>query len=207
MRKAAVFPLETGSIEPVTVFVQNCLTEMGAESAEVIKGTLVAEEAVGSLITHAEGTGEIRIAIRRLLGDLIVEMSCPGREYSLSRHMEASGKPLDEEVGPQAQERIRNILLSSLAKDLKYRHKEDINYIRMTVVKSKKAFLYKTLLSLFAALVLGLLHVPTEAVGLVMGIAPILGMFLCMSNCVGDVIVTTIVAKSAGELDMEVYKA
>ena len=157
MRKAAVFPLETGSIEPVTVFVQNCLTEMGAESAEVIKGTLVAEEAVGSLITHAEGTGEIRIAIRRLLGDLIVEMSCPGREYSLSRHMEASGKPLDEEVGPQAQERIRNILLSSLAKDLKYRHKEDINYIRMTVVKSKKAFLYKTLLSLFAALVLGLL--------------------------------------------------
>ena len=77
----------------------------------------------------------------------------------------------------------------------------------MTVVKSKKAFLYKTLLSLFAALVLGLLHVPTEAVGLVMGIAPILGMFLCMSNCVGDVIVTTIVAKSAGELDMEVYKA
>ena len=54
---------------------------------------------------------------------------------------------------------------------------------------------------------LGLLHVPTEAVGLVMGIAPILGMFLCMSNCVGDVIVTTIVAKSAGELDMEVYKA
>ena len=57
------------------------------------------------------------------------------------------------------------------------------------------------------SVLLGQLHVPTEAVGLVMCIAPILGMFLCMSNCVGDVIVTTIVAKSAGELDMEVYKA
>ena len=50
------------------------------------------------------------------------------------------------------------------------------------------------------------LQVPTEAVSLVMGIGPLLGMFLCMSNCIGDMVVTTIVAKQSGELNMEAYR-
>ena len=51
------------------------------------------------------------------------------------------------------------------------------------------------------------LPVPTESVSLVMGIAPLVGMFLCMSNCTGDVVVTAIVARSAGEMDLDVYNA
>ena len=51
------------------------------------------------------------------------------------------------------------------------------------------------------------LHVPTEAVTLVMGIGPILGMFLCMSNCLGDVVVATIVARQTNKLDLETYKS
>ena len=50
------------------------------------------------------------------------------------------------------------------------------------------------------------LHVPTEAVGLVMGIGPLIGMFLSMSNCLGDVVVTTIVARLSGELDIAKYR-
>ena len=51
------------------------------------------------------------------------------------------------------------------------------------------------------------LHVPTEAVTLVMGIGPILGMFLCMSNCLGDVVVATIVARQTNKLDLETYRS
>ena len=50
------------------------------------------------------------------------------------------------------------------------------------------------------------LGVPTEGVGMVMGIGPILGMFLCMANCLGDVVVSTIVARRCGEINMDVYK-
>ena len=50
------------------------------------------------------------------------------------------------------------------------------------------------------------LHVPAEGVSLIMGIGPLIGMFLCMSNCLGDVVVTAIVAKSSGEMDMNVFK-
>ena len=49
------------------------------------------------------------------------------------------------------------------------------------------------------------MNVPVEAIGLVMGIDSLIGMFRCMSNCLGDVAVTAIVAKSEGEMDMEVY--
>lgn len=47
--------------------------------------------------------------------------------------------------------------------------------------------------------------VPVEAVGLIMGIDPILGMMRAASNSAGDVAVSTIVARSEGLLDIEVY--
>ncbi|MCR4746014.1 MAG: dicarboxylate/amino acid:cation symporter [Lachnospiraceae bacterium] len=49
------------------------------------------------------------------------------------------------------------------------------------------------------------LNVPVEAIGLVMGVDPLIGMFRAMSNSLGDVVVTTIVAKTEGEIDMKVY--
>ena len=50
------------------------------------------------------------------------------------------------------------------------------------------------------------LGVPVEAVGLVMGIDPLVGMLRCMSNCLGDVAVSCIVAKREGILDEDAYK-
>lgn len=54
-------------------------------------------------------------------------------------------------------------------------------------------------------LLLTQLHIPTDGLGMVMGIAPLIGMFLSMSNCLGDVVATAIVAKRNGYLDREVF--
>nr|MCR5627327.1 dicarboxylate/amino acid:cation symporter [Lachnospiraceae bacterium] len=51
------------------------------------------------------------------------------------------------------------------------------------------------------------MNVPIEAIGLVMGIDSLCGMFRCMNNCLGDVVVSTIVAKSEGQLDIEMYNS
>lgn len=48
--------------------------------------------------------------------------------------------------------------------------------------------------------------VPIEAVGIVMGIDSLVGMSSTMSNCLGDVVVSTIVARSEGLLDMNAWK-
>ena len=56
------------------------------------------------------------------------------------------------------------------------------------------------------SVVLVQIGVPVEAIGIVMGIDAFVGMFRAMSNSLGDVIVTTIVAKSEGLMDTEVYR-
>lgn len=48
---------------------------------------------------------------------------------------------------------------------------------------------------------------PLEAVALVMGIDPIMGMIRCTGNCLGDVAISTIVAKQEKILDIDKYRS
>ena len=52
------------------------------------------------------------------------------------------------------------------------------------------------------SVLLGQIGVPLEGIAVVMGIDALMGMFRAMSNCLGDVVVSTIVAKSEGLLDI-----
>ena len=51
------------------------------------------------------------------------------------------------------------------------------------------------------------MNVPVEAIGLVMGIDSLCGMFRTMSNCLGDVAASAIVARSENGLDLDVYSS
>ena len=53
--------------------------------------------------------------------------------------------------------------------------------------------------------VLETLHVPVEAIGLIIAVDPILDMFVTMSNTTGDVAAAMIVAESEKLLDEDVY--
>jgi Na+/H+-dicarboxylate symporter len=50
------------------------------------------------------------------------------------------------------------------------------------------------------------LGIPVEAIGLVMGIDSLAGMFRTMSNCTGDVAVSVIVARLEKLMDIEIYQ-
>lgn len=56
------------------------------------------------------------------------------------------------------------------------------------------------------SMLLSLIGVPVEGVTLVMGVGPLIGMFISMCNCLGDVVVTMVVAKSEKMIDLDVYK-
>ncbi|MBO4902094.1 MAG: cation:dicarboxylase symporter family transporter [Lachnospiraceae bacterium] len=56
------------------------------------------------------------------------------------------------------------------------------------------------------SVLLAQIGVPTEAIGLIMGIDSLVGMFRCMSNCTGDVAVSVAVAKREHMLDENVYR-
>ncbi len=159
MRKSAVFPVNNGmeGIGEAIAFVEEYLRERGVGRQETDRGTLTAEEALGSLLSHADGKGEIRLEVRDWLGTITVEMSVSGTEYDLAGNIRSAAIPEGEYIGSAAQEAIQNILLRSLAKDIKYSHRKGLNYIRMTLVKSKRAFLYTMLASLISAILTGML--------------------------------------------------
>lgn len=157
MKKKALFETTPDGLSSAVEFVQRSLEEIGINSKEAIKGTLVSEEAIGSLISHSDGETNLSITVNHLFGDITVEMSTSGTEYSLSDDMASASLSMDDDIGPQTQETIQNIFLRSLAKDLKYRHRNGVNYIRVTLVKSKQSFLYKTIGCLLAAIFIGVL--------------------------------------------------
>lgn len=153
--KRGVFDLKQDPTGSAAEFVQKGLEEYGLEAKAVIKGTLVAEEAIASLVAHAEKDGTLRVNVRKFAGSITVEMSAPGSDYSLTDAMTEADVILDSDVGEEMLESIRNIMLTSLADGLKFSHKNGYNNIRITIERNRKRFLYLTLAALIAGTLVG----------------------------------------------------
>ena len=138
-------------------FVQDSFREYGLEAGKMLRGTLLAEESIASLVAHADEGGSLKINVKKFMGTITVEMSAPGGDYTLTDEMVDAGVILDSDVGGDVQETIRNILLTSFADGLKFSHKNGYNHIRITIEKNKKLYLYMTLIALVTGTLLGLL--------------------------------------------------
>ena len=136
------------------------MSKYGIKDRDCNKAMLTVEEAAGSLISHrrAEDSGspgELYIFVRGFLGTVSIELSLKGEEYSLENNMASITLNEDREPVDDIQDSIRKIILSSMTDSIKYRHKDGINYIRMTVIKSTRAFLYQTIGAMILAVILG----------------------------------------------------
>ena len=208
MNKRTTFKLIQDSVGSASEFVQGCLEEYGLSTKDVIKGTLVAEEAVASLIAHGDKSGSLRINVKKLMGSLTVEMSAPGSEYSLSDEIVELDDILDSDVGDDMLETIRNIMLTSLADGLKFRHKNGYNNIRITIERNKRRFLYLTLGALIAGTLLGIvlsMAGPEAANGALNGyiLTPLKTMYInALKTIVAPVVFFSIVTCVSGFSDL-----
>lgn len=135
--------------------IDQILSGYGLKRKDVIRKMLAAEEVMTVLLDHAEKAREIRLSIRRLLGDITIEISVAGEEFPFEQSLHF-GVDLDtEELGSDAELTIRNTILRSVVEDLKYRHRSGMNSVRITVVKNRRAMLYKTLGAMALAILLG----------------------------------------------------
>lgn len=157
MNKKAEWNLSENPIGVAAQFVEKCLKEYGLDNKAAMKGTLIAEEAIASMVAHASDKGAIKVNVKKILGSITVELSAPGSYYDLSKEMANANIDADADSSEDALAVIRNILLRTLADDLKYNYKNGYNYIQIVIEKSKKKFLYFTLASLIVGAVLGLL--------------------------------------------------
>lgn len=157
MNKKAEWDLKENPTGLAAQFVEKSLREYGLDNKAAMKGTLIAEEAIASMVAHASDTGTLKVNVKKILGSITFEISAPGDYYDLSKEMANANIANDTDSSEDALAVIRNLLLKTLADDLKYNHKNGYNHIRIVIEKSKKKFLYLTLASLIVGAALGLL--------------------------------------------------
>ena len=156
MRKTETFHADNTGFTRAMGFVQQFLAESGIERKAKTKAMLVVEEALGSLMEHRRGD-DTRVSAHALLGTVTIELAVKGEQFSLTENMKSAELPKDGEMDAGTQDVIRNILLRAMTDDLKYRHRDGVNYVQVTLVKSKHAFLFATLGAMLAAIAAGLI--------------------------------------------------
>lgn len=148
---------DASGIQKALDAIEQRLAKYGLKKKEISKAMLASEELIVSMAEHACEGAQMQLVIRRLLGEITIEIAMPGEQYDFTEAMQF-GVSLDaDEVGMEAQSTIRNIILRSFAEDLKYRHRSGVNSVRLTVLRSKRRQLYYTLGAMLLAIVVGVL--------------------------------------------------
>ena len=137
--------------------IEERLTSYGLKRKEITKSMLAAEEVMSALLEHADNADYLHLSVRRILDEISIEIAVPGREFSFEKDLHLGISPDIENVGPETERAIRSMILKSFVDDLKYRHRAGMNTVRISVLKSKRAMLYKTLGAMLLAVVLGVL--------------------------------------------------
>ena len=158
MNRYAAFPSDPTGVGQAVEYCRTFFQDAKIGHREQTKAILVAEEAIESLAAHRTGEeSTLHVHARARFGTITIELSASGEEYALAHHMSSAALLKEDISSADTLDTIRGILLRSLTDDLKYRHKNDVNFIRMTVVRSRHAFLYQTLGAMFAAIAVGAL--------------------------------------------------
>ena len=158
MKQSKKFPADTAGIGQAMEFTRGCLTEAKIKGKELARATLTAEEAMGALVAHADEGSTMEITfLRSLFGNVILEMISHGQSFDLSKNNERVSMHEHEGGSESTQEVLRGILLKSFTDGIKHNHKDGVNRIRMTAVRSRHTFLYRTLGAMLAAILFGLL--------------------------------------------------
>ncbi len=152
------FDASISSIEPALDLIEKGLISYGLSKKEITRARLVSEETMLSIIQHSDGREKgLSVTLHRWMGEIFVDISSPGNAYEFDSSLNVGVSLESEDVGEDAERVIRQMILSSFAKDLKYRNQSGSNSVRITLLRSNKKQLYYTIAALLLAVVLGLL--------------------------------------------------
>ncbi len=152
--KIKIRPVETAAISECLEFIEKELRAAGVSTRLAVKAEITAEEMLLRLIENSTGEGSIRIQVKRMLGDTVINMSVKGSEFDLySGNKELSVDIEDEE----AQSVIRTFLLKANDSNLKYSHKDGVNSVRIMTGQSTVSSIKLTMGALALGILFGLI--------------------------------------------------
>lgn len=187
------FSADMNGLDESIQFVHQQLKSMDVGKKEITSAMLATEESLVALIAHARDTSAkdvagssaptVTISISKWLGTVSIKLSAQGEMFDLTVDTPFGLQLALDDEDFDAEAAIRNTILRSFGDKLQYKHKGDVNTVRILVKKSERRQLYLTLGALALAIVLGLLFKLILPAGVQAGLdgyvlTPIKTMFL-----------------------------
>ena len=125
---------EIASVPMIVKDIDEMLPALKTEKKTRIKTLLAAEESAARLIEHSVPGSQLRLSVRRVLDDVTIVMRTPGERIDFV--YDAQKLEIDQEtVGPEAESLIRNIVLKSFTKDIRYQNKAGWNIVTLNTAR------------------------------------------------------------------------
>ena len=202
-----IVPIEDESfLTECMTFIRDSLKQMRLSKKLIVGAELLAEEVIVGLSKNGpENPDEsinmnIRLEIKKRMGDIVVGISAPGREIDMNLLKTIDTDLFDDEKNdPETERAIRSIILNANKDKLKYSHDTGYNYFSIAVGKAERSSLITTLIAMAAGLLVGMIASALFSENVTDGIvtyalSPVKTMFMnALSIIVGPVVFFSIV--------------
>lgn len=150
------------SLSDALEFIHERLEALKADINDIVEAKLMCEESLMKLIEHGDFSRNnfIQVNVRKLFGDVNVELTVPGNEFNFAESFESllPFQPVieDEENSAHTVDAISNIILRAFSDRIRYRHTRNFNTIKIYALHSPYYGLYQALAAVILAIVFGL---------------------------------------------------
>lgn len=97
------------------------------------------------------------VSARKFMGNVNFSLRIPGRSFDFLKSLQSNILPDSDELSPDADDAVNNILLQTFEDRIRYTHKNGRNYIWIAAIKSPYTALVRTLEAIALAVILSLL--------------------------------------------------
>ena len=155
--KIKIRPVEVSSISECLEFIEKELKKAGVSTRLAVRAEITSEEMLLRLIENSTGEGSIRIQVKRMFGDTVINMSVKGNEFDLYGGKKELSEDIEDIEDEDAQSVIRTFLLKANDSNLKYSHKDGVNSVRIMTGQSTVSSIKLTMGALALGILFGLI--------------------------------------------------
>ncbi len=151
-----IFTADNAGIGKATEFIRKTLDKGGIKGKANSKAVLEAEESMGELVAHVKEGSDLVVNAYSFFGTTTIELSAEGDELDIQKTLVPPVPDIWAAPDTKVSAALRQLILSNMSKELKYKHKDGVNTIQLSATRSSQG-LFLTLGALISAIILGVL--------------------------------------------------
>ena len=150
MNYAAEYPLKENGVGKTIVFIEETLKKFRVKRRDLLEALLISEETMLLLSEHAPEDASIKVTITRQMGVPRIRLAVPGTPMMLDEHL---GTMSIDQLGEDAENAIRSVMLRGYTDSIKYRHSRSENILTIVTGIPERILATYTVSAIFFAVV------------------------------------------------------